>query len=236
MPLENDIHKELAGFTPEIIAILDAGGFWDLPEGEYDASEFIAEIPKNAKDDYEKESKEKNSRVWSLVKAVLIGQAIGAGIDQFKQAYPRKVAPKNPKDYADRYIKEHGGEFIKGMSRTDQKKLTNFIWQNAGQNERPMKKILEQQPYMKYLLDSGMHRAETIVRTEKFRATTIGTHMSAQYAGFEKKTWHTAGDSRVRPSHQALNGLTIAIDEIFPNGEIVPGEATINCRCRLSYA
>ena len=209
MPLDDDLHNELSGFTPEVIAILEAGGFWDI-EGEFDPAEFIADIPKRAKDNYKKESEKKNSRVWGLVNAVLIGEAIGAGIDQFKQAYPRKVAPKNPKDYADRYIKEHGGEFIKGMSRTDQKKLVGFIWSNAGQNERPMKKLLLQQPHLKYLLDSGNHRAETITRTEKFRATTIGTHMSAQDAGFTKKTWHTAGDRRVRPSHRMMNGLTIA--------------------------
>jgi SPP1 gp7 family putative phage head morphogenesis protein len=233
--LEDDIHRELAGFQDEVIAVLDSAEFFDI-EGKYNPTEVYASIPKRDKQAYQAANKEKNSSIWDIVKAVIVGQAITTGIRALKTAYPARKVAANPKDYAGRYIKEHGGEFIKGMSRTDKQKLVGFIWANASVNERPMKKQLEKQPHLKWLLDSGNHRAETIVRTEKFRATTIGTHMAAQDAGFKKKTWHTAGDRRVRPSHRALNGLTIAIDEIFPNGEIVPGEATINCRCRLSYA
>ena len=236
MTLETDLHAELAGFSDEVVAVLEAGGFWDLPEGSFDPVEFYSGIPKKAKDEYKKESTAKNSKVWDLVKAVLIGQAITAGVQQFKKSYPARKVTANPKDYADKYIAEHGGQFIRGMSRTDQKKLVGFIWANAGEHERPLARKIDQQPHLKWVLDRGNHRNETIVRTEKFRATTIGTHMSAQDAGFKKKTWHTAGDKRVRPSHRMQNDLTIKIDEIFPNGEIVPGEATINCRCRLSYS
>ena len=234
MPDETDIHGLLAGFSDEVIAFLEAGGFFDL-EGQYNPTEFYAGIPKAAKDEYKAASAEKNSLVWDVVKAVIIGQAIGAGISQFKKAYPVKFKP-SAQDYMAKYVKEHGGQFIKGMSRTDQQKLVNFIWSNAGAHERPLAKKIAEQPHLKYVLDQGNHRYETIVRTEKFRATTYGSHFSAQDAGFKKKTWHTAGDKRVRPSHRMQNNLTIAIDEIFPNGEIVPGEATINCRCRLSYA
>lgn len=234
MPDETDIHSLLAGFSDEVIAFLEAARFFDL-EGEYDPVEFYSQIPKKVKDEYKAASAEKNSKVWDIVEAVVIGQAIGAGIKQFQKDYPVKFKP-SAQDYMDRYVKEHGGQFIKNMSRTDQQKLVNFIWSNAGAHERPLAKKIAEQPHLKYVLDQGNHRYETIVRTEKFRATTYGSHFSAQDAGFKKKTWHTAGDKRVRPSHRMQNNLTIAIDEIFPNGEMVPGEATINCRCRLSYA
>ena len=236
MPLEDDIHNELISLAPEIIALLEAGGFWDLPEGPFDPTEFISSIPKRAKEEYKAESQAKNSRIWDLLKAALIGQAIGTGVDKFSKAYPR-VAPKNPKDFADEYIKKHGGEFIKGMGRTDQQRLVNFIWYQSGQNERPMKKMIAQQPYLQKILDRGKHRTETIVRTEKHRATSYGTHKSALFSGFTKKSWHTAGDKRVRDPHRSnASQGEIPIDDAFQNGEEYPSQNTINCRCRLSYA
>ena len=250
MTLETDLHDELASFQPEVLAFLEDSGFFEL-EGPYDPVQFYATVPKKVKEEYIAASEEKNSRIWDLIRGVLVGGAVVAGVQSVRRKYPRQVAayekkaaaepkkypaPKSAKDHADEYMAAHGGEFIKNMNRTDQKRLVAFIWSNAEKNERPLAGKIDQQPHLKWVLDQGNHRNETIVRTEKFRATTAGTHMSAQDAGFKKKTWHTAGDKRVRPSHRMLNGLTIKIDEIFPNGELVPGEATINCRCRLSYS
>ena len=85
MTLEEDLHAELSGFQPEVIAVLEAGGFWDLG-GSYDPTEFYASLPKKAKEEYKKESAAKNSRIWDIVKAVIVGQAIAAGINQFKKS------------------------------------------------------------------------------------------------------------------------------------------------------
>ena len=235
MTLESNLHAELSDFSDEVVAVLEAGGFWDLPEGAYDPVEFYAGIPKKVKETYKKESAAKNSRVWDLVKAVLIGQAITTGVQQFKKSYPAKKITASPKDYADKYIKEHGGEFIKGMSRTDQNKLVGFIWSNAGQDERVLANMIQNQPHLRQMLDQGRHRTETIVRTEKFRATEYGTFRSAQNNKFTTKTRISAGDKRVRPAHRALNQITVGIDEPFPNGEYYPGENSINCRCRVRY-
>ena len=124
--MPDDIHDILAGFSDEVIAFLEAAGFFDL-EGEYNPTEFYSQIPKKAKDEYKAASKEKNSLVWEVVKAVVVGQAIGAGIKQFQKDYPIKFKP-SAQDYMNRYVKEHGGEFIKNMGRTDQQKLVNFIY------------------------------------------------------------------------------------------------------------
>jgi SPP1 gp7 family putative phage head morphogenesis protein len=138
-------------------------------------------------------------------------------------------------DYQARYIKEHGGEIITNMSRTDQKRLTQFIWSNANEHERPLAKAIDKQPNLRYILDRGNHRTETIIRTEKARATRYGAMNYASDWGAKTKTWHTAGDHRVRPSHRALGGSEIPIGEEFPHEGMFPGEQSINCRCFLTY-
>jgi hypothetical protein len=39
------------------------------------------------------------------------------------------------------------------------------------------------------------------------------------------------GDGRNRPHHLALHGTTVGWNQYYPNGELVPGESTYNCRC-----
>lgn len=62
-----------------------------------------------------------------------------------------------------------------------------------------------------------------------------------------KKTWVDMGDSRVRPSHVAISGTTINVDEPFKlEGGLMmfPGDSSlgvsfleiINCRCHLIYS
>ena len=48
------------------------------------------------------------------------------------------------------------------------------------------------------------------------------------------RRWRTVGDSRVRPEHRELHGVEVGFDERFPNGEMIPGDSTWNCRC-LAY-
>jgi len=42
--------------------------------------------------------------------------------------------------------------------------------------------------------------------------------------GRQKKTWRTAGDDRVRASHRALSGVTVAINAVFWNGLSYPSD------------
>jgi SPP1 gp7 family putative phage head morphogenesis protein len=238
MPTENDLHRELAAFAPDILALLDSIDFFEL-EGPYDAQELISSIPARARREYQTESKSKNSRVWPIVGSIFVAAGLSSGISQIKAEYPRQVAasPKRltAQDYQSKYLKEHGGEFITRMSHTDQKRLTNFLWQNAGKNERPLaKQILKQEPQLAYLVDNKEYRLKTIKRTEISRATNYGGYSFAKDNGFAKKTWHTAGDARVRPSHRSISGETVKIDAKFSNGYEYPQE--INCRCHLSYS
>lgn len=224
------IHTELAEFQDEVIALLDSGGFFNI-SGQFDPVEFYASIPKKAQTEYAKASREKNSRVWDIVKALIVGQAIQAGISAFKQAYPRnyKIKP-SAQDYMNRYVKEHGGEFITNMGRRDQKAIVGFIWSNAGKNERPLATQIDSMPFFRSVLDNGRHRTATVVRTEKHRATSYGTSHTAKDNGAKFHIRHEAGDKRTRPKHMAMMGERQPIDRPYSNGEEYPGSNDINCR------
>ena len=56
-----------------------------------------------------------------------------------------------------------------------------------------------------------------------------------------RKTWLATLDSRTRDSHQHLDGVTVGVDEEFPNKLMFPGDPNgapgevYNCRCTLIY-
>ena len=95
------------------------------------------------------------------------------------------------------------------------------------------------------------HRARVIAGTEALRAVHAGAHEAYQQAiesgNFSAdevvRTWGTAGDELVRPTHVAANGQRRGLDEPFvvggarlryPGDERGPGRETIKCRCVLS--
>lgn len=244
MTLEDDLHTELAGFQPEVAAFLEESGFFGL-EGEYNPTEFYASIPKRVKEEYITASEKKNSRIWDLIKGVLAGGAVVAGVQSVRRKYPRQIAayekkseqqpkkypaPKSAKDHADEYIRLHGGEFIKNMNRTDQKRLVAFIWSNAEKNERPLSREIKNLPHMQKILDTGKHRTATIIRTERHRAINYGATAHAKDCGAKTKTRQEKQDMRTRQTHRALRGETQPIDEPYSNGEDYPGQHSINCR------
>ena len=88
-------------------------------------------------------------------------------------------------------------------------------------------------------------RIQTIVRTEGHRLmeqAKFDEAMAAENDGVKSvKTWITMGDDKVRDTHSAQDGMTIPIDERFPNGAMIPGDSgdpaeDIGCRCILEYS
>lgn len=87
-------------------------------------------------------------------------------------------------------------------------------------------------------------KAETIARTETLTAVSIGQAAALRNAAEVmpglKKVWLTAGDNRVRDSHQRLDGDVINASAIFANGlghprDLKSGDPAevIGCRCTL---
>ena len=81
--------------------------------------------------------------------------------------------------------------------------------------------------------DAQGYRATLIARTETLAASNNGALNGYRQSGVvEKKEWLTAGDSRVREEHAAMEGETVLLDEAFSNGEMAPGSP--NCRCSIA--
>lgn len=87
----------------------------------------------------------------------------------------------------------------------------------------------------------GMTESELrrVARTEIISAQNYGTHATEIELGIEYHQWLTARDSRVRDSHEDLQGVIVRVGDKFPNGLVHPGdrngdiEEWINCRCRV---
>lgn len=106
-----------------------------------------------------------------------------------------------------------------------------------------------------YARNLKRHRARVIAQTESLRMTNQArreaVRQTAVIAGFDltksTKTWQTTLDGRERPTHRALDGQTVGMDEPFtsPSGARLmhpgdtslgaPAEELVNCRCSIIY-
>jgi len=235
------IHEILQKFGPDILHLLKANGFDDLG-GPYDPSAMELQIRSSAAwKRYQKASTLKNREVWQVVEKFLLPELEGTG-EAFIAAYGLKPVI-NVEDISLRYMRVHSGELIKQMTQTDKKKLMDFVWSNSSKNERVLARQILKEPNLTSIVDNSRQRTQTIVRTERARAARGGAHGFAKNAGATTATWHTVGDSRVRKSHRALNGITVKMggefaDKISKTTTIYqqfPAEKEVNCRCWLEY-
>lgn len=95
-----------------------------------------------------------------------------------------------------------------------------------------------------------INQLAVIAETETHRAINVGAQDGAQeYADAHPretifKTWVTAGDDRVRDTHDYLEGATIPLnarfytydgDNALEPGDFIKPENNINCRCILRW-
>lgn len=73
------------------------------------------------------------------------------------------------------------------------------------------------------------------------QAGAFGGHDAAKASGLGSKTWITGG-ANPRPSHAALDGETVPIDDTFSNGARWPGDPTLDadesagCQCDVAFS
>jgi len=86
----------------------------------------------------------------------------------------------------------------------------------------------------------------TVTRTEVNAVGNLAALDAAYRSGARFKTWETFGDGKVRPSHKAVGGTRIPIDEpftvggskmMFPTDSSLGADACeiVNCRCTLKF-
>jgi len=88
-------------------------------------------------------------------------------------------------------------------------------------------------------------RARVIARTEIIGASNAGSDLGARSTGLSlQKEWISTPDGRTRPDHEAADGQTVDMDELFiVGGEQAqyPGDPSlsagnvIQCRCTQAY-
>lgn len=93
------------------------------------------------------------------------------------------------------------------------------------------------------IMNSVIRNAITMTNRAENQARFDANEQISEDFGVKRyKTWITVGDERVRESHEGLDGMTIPIDEPFPNGLMYPcdpsgaPEEVCNCRCWLDYS
>ena len=78
-------------------------------------------------------------------------------------------------------------------------------------------------------------RAMTIARTESSSLMSETSLNVYKNNGVLYKEWLTAGDDEVRPEHEAnMNQGPVKVSVAFQNGEMFPGDQSVNCRCTIS--
>lgn len=86
------------------------------------------------------------------------------------------------------------------------------------------------------VMDAVINQAPTDAEDITQRAANLGLVDAGKAAGATTKTWLTG--TNPRPTHAALNGVTVPIDERFPNGLRFPGapgppSEVAGCNCSL---
>lgn len=97
--------------------------------------------------------------------------------------------------------------------------------------------LRELEDQVEVMIDNLDARADLIAQTEANAMANAASAMQWRELGIETHTWLTAGDERVRHSHQELNGKTVRIGDVFGYNLRWPGdpqasvEQVAECRC-----
>lgn len=147
------------------------------------------------------------------------------------------------------------GDYSNYLNRELRDKRFDSVIRQALKDGKPLTKDQIDKLVNRYKDNLLRQRGERIARTEsiqglnrsQFEAMRQANEQGAIKVKDTFKEWDSAGDTRVRHSHRAMNGQRVRIDEPFttPDGEKLmhPGDITlgasakeiINCRCRIKW-
>ncbi|WP_163249690.1 phage minor head protein [Clostridium niameyense] len=136
------------------------------------------------------------------------------------------------------WLNTYGGNQIKLINQTT-KEITREVITDGLINGVSTDEIAN--TLAKKITDYSKKRAVLIAETEIHNTIMRGNDISAIKSGFKYKKWISSRDSAVRPSHQALDGKVVKIDEDFKPGLAYPGDSrapakeVCRCRCVIKY-
>ncbi|MFH2113981.1 MAG: phage minor head protein, partial [Spirochaetota bacterium] len=137
------------------------------------------------------------------------------------------------------WLKRHAAENVKTILDTQKESMGKLIAKGVGDNLS----TTEIAKSIRVFYDgNARYLAARVARSEVATASGYGSIAAAEQSGVaDKKLWLTSRDPRVRDSHSAIDGETVAMDENFSNGLEYPGDQrgdpaeSINCRCVLTF-
>lgn len=124
--------------------------------------------------------------------------------------------------------------------RWNKQKMTTAVTQGILQGESIPKIAGRLQRVTDMNINTAIRNARTMT-TGAENSGKLDSFKRAESMGIRlKKMWSATMDGRTRDSHAFLDGVSIGIDEKFPNGLMYPGDPdgdageVYNCRCELS--
>lgn len=166
------------------------------------------------------------------------GGSLGLTTSQTRwvEQYERELASDNP---------------LTALKRSLRDKRFDASVKKAAASGKPIPAELRAKMVIAYKNRALRFRAEAISRTESLSALHQAQHEALRQAiekGLDPDTvsmiWRTAGDKRVRHTHQGMNGQTVKYGEKFtspsgaklahPGDPSAPAAEIINCRCTVS--
>lgn len=142
----------------------------------------------------------------------------------------RKAPDANPLPPSmQEYLSSHVSELANTLSQTSYQNVRDVIEETQREGlsiPQAAARLREREP------EISASRANLIARNETLVVSKGASYHQALNSGISlKKQRLTAGDSRVRPEHAAMEGETVGLTEPYSNGEVWSGQLSINCRC-----
>lgn len=172
-------------------------------------------------------------------------------VQQYEGGTGKSFRPSNSKDddtwmaYLLEYLRTVTPPKIKGLTDTTVDRVLAVIAEGM-EAEDSMEDIVRRIDDL-YSTSITPYRSMTIARTEVTAASNISTQKTGEYMADRydldiTKRWITARDARVRDTHSMMEGVEVALDELFNvNGSLMlcPGDTShgadlseiVSCRC-----
>lgn len=129
------------------------------------------------------------------------------------------------------WVEKNGADLVKTIASTNLDEVRAVIL--AGVDEGASTAKIARN-LRSFYVDRSPFKAMRIARTEITKASAFGNMEAAKQSGVVKtKGWLSSRDDRVRDEHEAIDGETVKLDDVFSNGLPYPSEPM--CRCVLTF-